>query len=349
MKYYTFVLLALVATSSDAVGSLDDFEGYAVGGFPSPDWLDVGLANPDPPNPPDPSAVIAVTNDPFGSPTQVLSIVDALAPSQGIYRSINVSPQYTVSADVRVDRFCDVPTPALDWAMEVAVGKLIPGMDPCCGAQCGIYAESFTQSWHVYVAGTNSGFLIDIDLGLGIDLGRWYRVALDLDAVNGVVHSRISDAASGTVLVDQSDVVKGWTANEGLYDIVDFFDGELTPENTVSNLAVIDNVQFCCETTGVPAEAPPSTWVGLRVYPNPMRAGGVVQWTNENRAAVSLKLYDPLGHLVLTRDLGGRDAGVQQLRWSNVLGSSQLPSGTYFLELEGASKQQPAVRVTLIR
>lgn len=77
--------------------------------FPAPEWSDAGLVDPSPHNPPIPSATVEVTNDRLGVPTQVLSIPNALAPSQGIYRSNPVAPNYLVSVDVRIDRFSDSP------------------------------------------------------------------------------------------------------------------------------------------------------------------------------------------------------------------------------------------------
>lgn len=233
---------ALVGVSH--AGIVEDFESYGLGSFPSPFWQDVGLIDVLPPNPPDPSAIVIDATDAFGNPTQVLSTLDALAPSQGIYHSIDVTDQYFVSADVRIDRFCDVPvSETTDWAMEVGVGQFLTDVDPSITPQVGIYASSFTAGWRLYVVGTDVAFL-DIDLGLPVDLGRWYSVEMDLDAVNGVVTGRIFDTLTGDLLVDQTDVIPDWTPAEGLYDMVNFFDGELSVDNTVSNLAVIDNIYF---------------------------------------------------------------------------------------------------------
>jgi hypothetical protein len=340
--------LAMSAISVPAVG--DDFESYAIGTFPAAEWLDVGLVNPDPPNPPDPSALIAVTDDPLGDPTQVLATLAALAPSQGIYRSVEVRAEYSVSADVRVDRFSDgAEFSGQNWAMQVGLGKLIAGEDPCCGPQCGIFADSFKQSWRVYVAGTKSGFLTEIELGIGVDIGRWYRVAMDLNATTGEVRSRVTDLATMTLLVDVTNPIKGWGPDEGLYDIVCLMDGELAPESKISNLAVVDNTQFCCDTASIPGVASPSVQSQLRVYPNPMRSGGVVAWTNAARAGSALKLYDPSGRHILTHDLTGRYAVDGELNWGDLVQGRSLQSGIYFLRLVAPSGPESAVRVTLIR
>src|SRR5205823_5360568 len=103
-----------------------------VGTFPT-GWLDIGAVNPDPPNPPLPSALVVNTTDAFGNPTKALSLVDAIAQSQGIYRVVPLSSVYTSKVDVRIDRYGSV-TPdtstTSDWAMEVGVNRLDGTTDP---------------------------------------------------------------------------------------------------------------------------------------------------------------------------------------------------------------------------
>ncbi len=235
--------VAILVTGSAYAGLIGEtFEDVAAGNFPPPPWQDVGLVNPEPPNPPDPSVTVEMTTDAFGNATKALTLVEALAQSQGIYRAIPVSPFYSVAADVRVDRFSDnAAFKTSDWAMEVGVGQFLEGIDPAFIPQTAIYASSLTQGWRLYVVGTAKAFA-NIDLKLPVQIGTWYRVQVDLDAVGGVIRSRIWDVASGAPLLDRADVIEGWTPDDGLYDIANFFDGELTPEATVSNLAVIDNI-----------------------------------------------------------------------------------------------------------
>jgi hypothetical protein len=90
-------------------------------------------------------------------------------------------------------------------------------------------------------------------------------------------------------------------------------------------------------------------WAGLRVYPNPVRAGTVVEWLSNGRAAAGLKLYDPKGRLVLARELMDGSSGLQQVQWGDLVGGHALAPGIYFLELGGLSGQQPAARVIVIR
>lgn len=232
----------LVAQAAGQTVISDDFESYTIGEFPAPDWLDVAEV-PDPPLAPVLSCVVETTTGPDGQPTQVVSTIEFLGASQGFYRFVPLSTRYIVSADVRVDRFVDRPNNEVsDWTWEVGVGQFVPGEDFCCTPQVGIYGSAFTRGWRLFVVGTN-GVYADIDLDVPVDLGRWYHVEMDLDARNGVVRSRISDAATGEQLRDRLDVIDGWTEADGRFDLVNFFEADYGVDATESNLCVIDNVK----------------------------------------------------------------------------------------------------------
>lgn len=74
---------------------------------------------------------------------------------------------------------------------------------------------------------------MDIDLGLAVLEGLWYRLQLDFDAIAGQWHAQIADDATGTMLVDTTGVFSGWTAASGLFDGVAFIEGEGSPNTTV--------------------------------------------------------------------------------------------------------------------
>jgi hypothetical protein len=239
--------LAISAMSAVATPIVEDFEAYARGSFPDCPWLDAGLVDPTPPDPPDPSVTVEGTTNADGRPTQALALVDSIAPSQGIYALIPIGAAYTVSADVRVDRFSDNASNfTSDWPMQVGVGGLIGQTDLAFTPQVGIYASSFSQGWRLFASGAAFAFE-DIDLNAPVVLGQWYHLDMTLTAATGAVHCVITEMPSGTVVADQTDVVKGWTPQDGVFDRVVAFDGELTKGTTVSNLAVIDNLTF--ETT----------------------------------------------------------------------------------------------------
>lgn len=252
-------LLALAAifgvassAAAQSIGS-DDFESGAIGSLPLCPWFDVALIDPTPPNPPSPSASIVSTLGSSGRATQALSIGDAIAPSQGIYALVPVSSVYSVRADVRVDRFSDNPTfSTLDWAMQIGVGKLDGSTDLAFTPQVGIYASAFTQSWRLYAVGNSYISGADIELGVPVEIGVWYRVQVDLAAGTGEARSRIWNAGTGTLLVDQTDVIPLWTPADGIFDRLMLMDGETGGTATISNLAMVDNVEF----SSTPAQTP---------------------------------------------------------------------------------------------
>jgi len=144
-------LAALFLTTMEAravpISFFDDFEGETVGAFPSK-WLDIGLVEPNAPNPPIPSALVVQTTDAFGNPTKALATVDALAQSQGIYRNIPLSSRYISNADVRIDRFSNNSVNTVqDWAMAVGINRFVndPVLDPAFTPSAQIYASSFDQ------------------------------------------------------------------------------------------------------------------------------------------------------------------------------------------------------------
>jgi hypothetical protein len=82
----------------------------------------------------------------------------------------------------------------------------------------------------------------DVDLGVPAAVGTWYRVAFDLNALTGGYRARVTDVATGTLLVDRVDAFAGWLSGSGPFDAVGFFDGEGGVGVTRSNLAVVDNI-----------------------------------------------------------------------------------------------------------
>jgi PEP-CTERM motif-containing protein len=232
------LLLAPVQASYGAV--IDDFESYAVGLLPSPLWKDAGAVLPVGRIPPFPSGYVISTTDAFGAATKAVTTVGDLATSKGIYADVPISTFYSLHADVRVDRYSDAPDSTVsDWAMQVTFGE--NGVDNWAYTpQAGIYASSLTQGWRLYVA-TVSAFA-DIDLGVAATVGTWYTVSQDFDVLTGLFHSRIVDTASGTVLVDQLNLIDGWVPADAKFDAFAFFGGDLGQGDTIGNIGVIDNV-----------------------------------------------------------------------------------------------------------
>jgi len=220
----------------------EDFEDETLGQFPACPWQDAvtlqQLFNPAP----DPSVTVELTTDASGDPTQALSLVDAIADDQGIFQPIHISAEYFVSADVRVDRFSDNSLgPASDWVMEIGVGHIVEGTSLCCVPQIGPYISSMTQGWRLFVAGA-AGTNDDIDLEAPVLLDTWYHVEVSLTSATGQMHTVIKKIADDEVVVDRVDAVDGWTVEDARFDSAVFFDGEGSPDVTISNLAVIDNI-----------------------------------------------------------------------------------------------------------
>ncbi len=249
------ILGVVMSIEAAPIGFAEDFESQTVGAFPI-NWLDIGLVDPTPPDPPIPSAIVVETTDAFGQPTRALAIADALAPSSGIYRSVPLSSQYESSADVRVDRFSDNSTsPPQDWAMAIGINRLIGSTDPAFIPSVQLYASSLTESWRIFIVTDNA--IADVELGVPVALGTWYRAEVTLDALAGTLHSRITDIALGMVLLDQVDSIDAldlldgfdeggsWDPLvDGIFDIEGFFDGELSPSATTAALAVVDNIDL---------------------------------------------------------------------------------------------------------
>ena len=242
-------VLNLMGASAGAQPS-DDFESYALGTFPAPTWTDPGLIDPTPPNPPDPSAIVIETVDAHGSPTKALSIIEAIADTQGLHRTVEPTSRVRMTSDVRIDQWCDIPTTATDdWAIWFEFGLLIPGVDPCCHDEnMGVYASSLEKGWRMWWNDSQLGPFIDISLEQPITLGVWYTVQVEYDAVTGWTHTLISDAASGAVLVDRVDLPETWLHGGADFDFVALVDGELGGACTIGHETVLDNVsiEFPC-------------------------------------------------------------------------------------------------------
>jgi hypothetical protein len=244
MRTTTIVVAALCAlgpAAARATGVSDDFESYALGAFPSPTWLDAGAFDPLPPVATLPSATVELTTDAFGAPTRALSISDQIALLSGIYQIVPVGRLYSLTADIRVDRFSNgTGGIATDFAPQLTFANA--QFNFYITPQAGIYASSLTQRWYVFLIG-ESGIGANIDLGVPAALGQWYTLSFDLDNLDGSYRARIADTASGSTLVDSSGAFAGWVPGvDGLYDSVAFIEGEGSFDATIPHLAFVDNI-----------------------------------------------------------------------------------------------------------
>src|SRR5262249_51155866 len=157
---------------------------------------------------PQPSAVVIKTTDAFGHPTKALATLPAIADSQGIYRPIEPADFYKTQVDVRIDQFSDVDRSVLvedpnnpgfllcgcpvgtesidDWPMQVSFALLDNKTDPSLLPSAGLVVSSDTHTWHLF--SLTQDILADVDLGVEVDEGKWYRAETDFDAANGILH-----------------------------------------------------------------------------------------------------------------------------------------------------------------
>ncbi len=242
-----------VASISASAGAqvIDNFQSYNLGFLPSPLWHDVGTVLPNGRIPPIPSAYVISTTDAHGNLTQAVTTTGALATSKGIWASVPVSNFYSLFADVRVDRYSDAPSSTTaDWAMQLSFGQ--NGVYNWASTpQVGLYASSLTQEWRLYAATNSVGF--DISLGVAANVGTWYTVSQTFDGTNGVFHSQIWNATSGTQLLDTFNTLTGWNPADSNFDAFAFFGGDLSAGDTYGNIGVVDNVNVSGVTTPEPA------------------------------------------------------------------------------------------------
>ena len=228
-----------VAAPVGAAPISDNFEGYSLGAFPSPTWSDVGAVHNF--GQILPSATVVSTTDAFGNTTQAVAIRDQVTSSRGIYAPTNIGRFYSLAADLRVDQYATgAQFTTSDWAMQLTFAH--NGIASYNGTpQAGIYASSLTQGWRLFLIG-ELGLSADIDLGVAANVGIWYRLTFDADALTGNFHTRITDVLSGTQLLDNTQAIAGWTPGEANWDSIAFFGAELT--GATSNQAVVDNVNI---------------------------------------------------------------------------------------------------------
>ncbi len=238
-KLFGAAALALSVGCAGASAVVDDFEGYALGAFPSPTWSDVGNVFNN--GQTLPTARVVSTTNAFGAATQAVAINDQVGSSRGIYAATDLGRFYSLAADIRVDRFSsNAASTTQDWAMQLTFAH--SGVGSFDGTpQAGIYASALTQGWRLFLIGEQNLFA-DIDLGVAATVGTWYRVSLEADALTGAFHTQILDVLSGTLLLDDSQTLSGWTPGEAHWDSIAFFGGDLS--GSPANLAVVDNVNI---------------------------------------------------------------------------------------------------------
>jgi hypothetical protein len=245
---------------------------------------------------PQPSAVVIETADAFGHPTKALATLPNVALSQGIYRPIEPSDFYMTRADVRVDQFSDIDPAvavedpnnpgfllcgcpvgfesALDWPMGVTFDYIDGSIDPADAPGAGLLASAETHTWHLFSGTAN--VVVNIDLGVQVEEGKWYSVETDFNASNGALHGQVIDATTGLTLADKMVFVTdpkyafaGGTYDpsvDGVFNTEAYNDGEVSlshtsdPDLNKPGLAVIDNIDTSPQHPGIAFDHAIKVW-----------------------------------------------------------------------------------------
>ena len=249
-------LCALFSAPTLAASTSDDFESYATGSFPVPKWSEFGTfgpTNPDYPPAVLPSMTVVDTLDAFGHATKALQNVDGAGSPKGVYAPQATGSTLSVSADVRTLRYSNSdPGTVLPWQDGAAMVGMFTA-NRASSPFASIYASSTTHGWRFAYSGdaTLSPLLDDYDLSAPALLDVWYHVALDIDRQTGSFHSRITDIASGVVVVDNVVTYANYQPSFDSFDSIFFAPVEVGAKlpwgpgsTTIANIAQTDNVNI---------------------------------------------------------------------------------------------------------
>lgn len=219
----------------------DDFESYNLGTFPSANWNDTGLIQPNG-NIPNPSSLIERKTTEQGTQTHALNFGDYFGYSSGIYKSTPIDRYYNLTVDVRVDRFSTAMAASSpgDWPVAVGFNKFDAGVNPAGWQSVQVYASTKTKDWRLY--GSNGTLAYDIALGATPDIGIWDRVCLKFDNATGTAMTMITDLRTNVVVESRTDTFANW--GHVTLDTVGLFNGQSNYGNSsaIASLANVDNV-----------------------------------------------------------------------------------------------------------
>jgi PEP-CTERM motif len=253
------LLCALLGAAGQASAVTETFQSFAPGSFPAPVWQDFANFFPPPPNyvpPVLPSMTVVQTTDAFGNSTQVAQSVDAPAGAgTGLWtHQVSSTALMSISADVRTLRFANTdpatPKPYLDVSTSINLWTANQASAPFIS----LYTSSATHGWRLGYGG-DAPFanpdIDDYDLGASAQLGVWYHASLELDRQAGSFHARVTDIASGVVVVDRLIFKSNWTPGLDNFNAVFVGTAEASASlplqpgaPTISNIAQFDNINY---------------------------------------------------------------------------------------------------------
>ena len=262
------VILGGTGMVASAATLSDDFEGYALGSFPAAQWLDAARAFSR-------ASAGHHCNASFGHRRghhQRVRRADAGAADGRRARCLEGHP---CARPARFERLARGRHPhaalrdfdaanagsASDRTMQLTFAQT--GIANFANApRAGLYTRSLTHRWRFFLISSNAGPLDHFDLRAVAALDTWYTVSLNADATTGNFHSVITDALSGTLLVDQTHGHGAWQQQYAADDAIAFVGGETAAADpagpgstTIAGLAQVDNVKI----QAIPMPEP-ATW-----------------------------------------------------------------------------------------
>jgi hypothetical protein len=238
-------LCALVASATARADLFaDNFESYAAGTFPTPNWVDTATVAPfSTVAPPNPSCAVGLTTDAFGMPTQALHLDGSwVGAASGVYRAVSPGTQYSLSMDVRTDAFAtDAQSDPSDWPWMLGVSKYSAAEQPGGWNSLMMYGTDLSHDFRAYAIRADASEE-DFPLGLSIVAGVWYRVQIDVDSSIGVIRNRVWDSATSALLLDTTLTASTWLPADGMFDSVTINQGELSALTSAD--AWVDNVSI---------------------------------------------------------------------------------------------------------
>lgn len=224
----------------DPTGIGEGFEEVLVGELPGDPWLDVAtrIAAPTVPSP---TAMVVETEGAAGGTTRALQLSDAIGTSQGILTGIETSSRHRLAATVRVDQLTDA-TDGYAWPIAVALLQQDDADDLNDDPHVAVVAEA--GGWHLRIVDGAGAVRDSVVPTPAIELGRWYRVTLEVDVEGGEFRATISDPGGG-LLGEHAVLPIGWDEADGQYDAIGFFDGEYgVVGGTQGGRATVDDIEY---------------------------------------------------------------------------------------------------------
>ncbi len=198
-----------------------------------------------------------------------------------------------------------------------------------------ISVDDSGRVWTVFYDRRNDPFnlLMDVYFTVSEDGGQTWRANERITTVS-------SDPAAGSLDAGLIGEYIGWQAR-GDKAICVWTDTRLGNQDAFAS--VIDSVFVIDSAPDQPSGVPET--VALSAFPNPANNATTLNFTLSRATRVQLRLYDVMGRLVATNDLGARAAGEHHQNVS----LNGLATGIYVAELSGESGEAARTKIMLLK